>query len=311
MSLTKDFEEAFPLYPCDPSPRANIPLAAARLITLHPSAHCLRIAFVRTIHHNSCGSPFARPVSIYFCLWWCHKHAPFKRQTRRQAIGRLCRVVDNALPHPTPRQSLHNLYDAGLTHVFLHRSGGHVRHICSTHHKVRNHWELLRIAVQQLVEEVRTGSHRFPDPGCPNQHTRMRRKVLLRTTAKPLGCIAFDNLPHSLHLTVNTQVTSGSILPPRVRPSLVRGKHHQPGTRCTGLLHSVILFNSLANCLVRPWLFRFPLLHFHSRPFTVGNLHDMAPPRILQRLVASSSVFSFCPLLRFFVFLQCSKEGCV
>ncbi|RNC35952.1 hypothetical protein TcCL_Unassigned01135 [Trypanosoma cruzi] len=34
----------------------------------------------------------------------------------------------------------------------------------------------------------------------------MRLKVLLRTTAETLGCIAFDDLPHSLHLTVHMAV---------------------------------------------------------------------------------------------------------
>ncbi|RNC36100.1 putative retrotransposon hot spot (RHS) protein [Trypanosoma cruzi] len=115
----------------------------------------------------------------------------------------------------------HNLYGAGLTHVFWHRSGGLLQNISPTHHKVRNHWELLRIAVRQLVEEIKAGSHRTHNPKRRNQHTRMRRKVLLRTIAEPLGCIALDCLPHTLHLAVHMAVTNVSTHYPRARPFLV------------------------------------------------------------------------------------------
>ncbi|KAF8307989.1 hypothetical protein TcBrA4_0002590 [Trypanosoma cruzi] len=52
---------------------------------------------------------------------------------------------------------------------------------------VDNFLEFLRIVVQQLVEEVRAGIHRLPDPGHPNQHTLLGRKVGPTVTAEPLG----------------------------------------------------------------------------------------------------------------------------
>ncbi|RNC38978.1 hypothetical protein TcCL_NonESM11728 [Trypanosoma cruzi] len=42
----------------------------------------------------------------------------------------------------------------------------------------------------------------------------MRLKVLLRTTVKPLGYIALDDLPHALHLTVHMAVKNRFRPPP-------------------------------------------------------------------------------------------------
>ncbi|RNC59210.1 hypothetical protein TcCL_ESM03142 [Trypanosoma cruzi] len=50
----------------------------------------------------------------------------------------------------------------------------------------------------------------------------MRRKVVLRKTVEPLGEIALDCLPHSLHLTVHKNILRKILYRiPRVRPSLV------------------------------------------------------------------------------------------
>ncbi|ESS57134.1 hypothetical protein TCDM_12436 [Trypanosoma cruzi Dm28c] len=164
----------------------------------------------------------------------------------------LCRAVDSIPIEPTPRQTPHNRRITGVTHVYWHRFDGLVKHLRRISQKVESNLEFLRIAVQQLVEEVRTGIHQLPNPGRPNQHTRIRRKVGLTVTDGPFVYNAKDDLPHALRLTVHMAATSGSILPPRVRPCLVRGEHHQPDRCCIGLLHTVILFESVANCLVRP-----------------------------------------------------------
>ncbi|RNE97163.1 putative retrotransposon hot spot (RHS) protein, partial [Trypanosoma cruzi] len=115
------------------------------------------------------------------------------------------------------------------------------------------HLDFLGIAVQQLVEEVRAGSHRFPDTGRPNQHTLLGCKVGHTVNAEPRGWIALDDLPHSIHLTVHKNVLREILYRmPRVWPSLLRGDHHQHGRCCTELLHSVILFDNVVSFPVRP-----------------------------------------------------------
>ncbi|RNC37886.1 putative retrotransposon hot spot (RHS) protein, partial [Trypanosoma cruzi] len=83
-------------------------------------------------------------------------------------------------------------------HVFPHRLGGLVKQECSITNKARNRRESLRIVVQQLIEEVRAGSHRLPDTGRPNQHTPLGLKVGPTASAEQFGEIAKDDLPHSL-----------------------------------------------------------------------------------------------------------------
>ncbi|RNC57303.1 putative retrotransposon hot spot (RHS) protein [Trypanosoma cruzi] len=100
----------------------------------------------------------------------------------------LCHIVDNIHIPPMPPQTS-QLRDAHvLIAVSCHRSGGLVKHArISSTKTVDNHLEFLDIAVQQLVEEVRAGSHRFPDPGRPNQHTSLGRKVGSTVRAEPRG----------------------------------------------------------------------------------------------------------------------------
>ncbi|RNC33842.1 hypothetical protein TcCL_Unassigned03424 [Trypanosoma cruzi] len=102
-------------------------------------------------------------------------------------------------------------------------------------------------------------------------------------------------------------VTNRDVLLLRVRPSLVRGEHRQPETWYTGFLHTVILFEDLANCHLLPWLRWFPLPHLHSCPLAIRNFHHMAPPRIVHRLVKPLQ-FNRCTRL---LWVPRFNDGCI
>ncbi|RNC33770.1 putative retrotransposon hot spot (RHS) protein [Trypanosoma cruzi] len=161
-------------------------------------------------------------------------------------------IIYTFLPCPPQTSQLRDAHV--LIAVCCHRSGGLVRHVrISSTKTVEYHLEFLGIVVQRLVEEVRAGIHRLPDPGRPNQHTPLWLKVGPTVRAGPRGYIALDDLPHSIHRTVYKNVLRKILYRiSRVRPSLLRGEHHQHGRCFTGLLHSVILFDSVVSFLVRP-----------------------------------------------------------
>ncbi|RNC55763.1 putative retrotransposon hot spot (RHS) protein [Trypanosoma cruzi] len=103
-----------------------------------------------------------------------------QRQKMRDARQARCRTASQL-----PKKKKDSLRCCS-THVFSHSLGCLVKQGCSITNKARNRRESLRIAVQQLVEEVRTGSHRLPDPGRP-KHTPPRRKFSPNVTAEPSG----------------------------------------------------------------------------------------------------------------------------
>ncbi|RNC40831.1 putative retrotransposon hot spot (RHS) protein [Trypanosoma cruzi] len=89
--------------------------------------------------------------------------------------------------HPTVRHNPRNRRITEVAHVSRHRLDGLVKQKCSIRNKVNNHLEFLHVVLQQLVEEVQTGSHRLPDLGRPNQHTPLGRKVGRTVSAEPFG----------------------------------------------------------------------------------------------------------------------------
>ncbi|RNF09008.1 putative retrotransposon hot spot (RHS) protein [Trypanosoma cruzi] len=126
----------------------------------------------------------------------------------RRFTAPFCHVVDNIRIHPTEKQGSKNTVNTELIHVFCHRPAGLFKQKCFISKNVQNHREFLRIAVQQLVEEVRAGNHRLPNPGRPNQQKPLRRKVGPTVRAEPLVEIALDGLPHSIKFTVHMTVTN-------------------------------------------------------------------------------------------------------
>ncbi|RNC57286.1 putative retrotransposon hot spot (RHS) protein [Trypanosoma cruzi] len=100
----------------------------------------------------------------------------------------LCHIVDNIHIPPMPPQTSQFRDAHVLIAVSCHRIGGLVKHLhCTPTKTVDDHLEFLRIVVQQLVEEVRAGRHRLPNPGRPNQLTSPRRQFGPAVRAEPLG----------------------------------------------------------------------------------------------------------------------------
>ncbi|CCD20102.1 hypothetical protein, conserved in T. vivax [Trypanosoma vivax Y486] len=165
-----------------------------------------------------------------------------------------------------------------------HNSSSHgtglVEDVRRTIHKIRHNWDLRRVVVQKLVQQVRPAAKRLADAGRPNQHVRTRIKFSV--VIGPPSQLTSHNVPHTHHLATYKNITFFFGLKLSKRPTLFRRQNERLET--TTLLLIDIFYLPWIRCSVhlsvRPNALRTAINYTHAkRHACIARLH-VAPPRI-------------------------------